>query len=175
MSFKINEAPNMVLSAISNEKLKRGCGTFWSILFCVPTFGATLGCCDNHSNTPYAGCCWPKDVSIQTDGSLTTLIHTLKTQIKINNPSSEKSTDHANEFDRVEWQVKQTLKILDTTIDKNLVDGSYLQALQVVREEIFSRAKAEARFKNTMSETTPLTGHDISIHDYGLPLSSRKS
>ena len=131
--FDLNEAPNLVLSKISREKTARNCGTFWAVLCCLPTFGASIGL-GTPQNDDYA-CCYPHPVSIKSNAGLRTLIDALNS-IRITRatlPEEYKkgiTQSEANQL--IEWQVKQTINVLEKVISEHFIEGSYNTALSEV-------------------------------------------
>jgi hypothetical protein len=165
--FKLNEAPNMVLSAISGEKASRGCGMFWSILCCLPTFGASMACCDDRQNIDYRGCCFPASVSDQSDVTLDVLIDKLN-QLRASQVFISKNSE-VDERKVIEWQVKETMRLLNAAIAQNIIQGSFRTALINVQNRITTKASTEENYGKVLdSEISPLTGHQPYTPNYGL-------
>jgi hypothetical protein len=164
--FKLNEAPNMVLSAISSEKNSRGCGMFWSILCCLPTFGGSIGCCDDGKNLDYKGC-FPQAVSDQSDVTLDVLIDKLNL-LRASKESISKNSS-LDERKVIEWQVKETMRLLNTAITQNIIQGSFRTALINIQTRITTKATTEETYGNVLdTEKSPLTGHQPYTPNYGL-------
>lgn len=113
MPFKLNEAPNIVLSALCRHETNRCCGRFWTVLCFLPTCGMNSGCCYNEYNDCVCFksksdwvCCWPIGVSNKSDAALQALKHTLKTLL-IRVPNSGVKPERK----MIETQVSDTIKV----------------------------------------------------------------
>ncbi len=169
--FNLNEAPDMALAAISSEKVNRGCGTFWSIVCCVPTFGASIDCCgDDARQRPgndYLCCCYPRSVSDDTDVTLSVLIDKLNL-LRTSRESFAKNAD-VDEHKLIEWQVKETIKLLTTATSENVIQGSYRAALINVLNRINTKALKEEQYGKLLdTERSPLINHQPYTPNYGL-------
>jgi len=169
--FNLNEAPDMALAAITSEKVKRGCGTFWSVAFCLPTFGATIDCCGNEEKElpakDYLCCCYPRSLSDDTEMTLSVLIDKLN-QLHVSKESFAKNAD-VDERKVIEWQVKETIKLLTTATSENVIQGSYRTALVNVLNRINTKALKEEQYGKLLdTEKSPLTNHQPYTPNYGL-------
>lgn len=170
----MNEAPNIALAAISSHEVDRGCGMFWSILCCIPSFGSSIGFCqDGNSCRP---CCYPQPVNLESNAGLKALTETLN---KIKNVSREdvnlslevkreiKSPQGKNKL--IEWQVKQTINILQQAMDQDVIKGSYKTVIRDALTTIRTRADQEERFGKILDdEKLMITGTDVYVPKYGL-------
>jgi len=83
MPFKLNEAPDTIISIIYRDKLKRDCCKFWSIFCCIPTLGISICCGSNYNcincdeNENWMGC-YPKQRSTEEYSNIKALKDTIK-------------------------------------------------------------------------------------------------
>ncbi|RDI44766.1 hypothetical protein [Aquicella lusitana] len=161
MTFKLNEAPNLALSKISSHKTTRNCGTFWSIMCCIPSFGGSIGACDERKDAEFKGC-YPRALSPQKKGGLTALIEALN-DLRITDSELKKKANK----ETIVGQVQATLSILKEAATKNYLTEGYKQAVQAAYEELYTRAYQEQALRDRISEKTPLlTGHDYEKPKY---------
>jgi hypothetical protein len=175
--FRINDAPNEVLAAVSADKVSRGCGIFWSIAMCIPTFGTTIGCCSGNQcgaccdkKANWTACCYPNEVSLESDAALNAFLDALQ-KIKADKGMkiqiSENLTFSTHNY--IEWQVKQTLNILEKALKDNKIQGSYKTALERANTTLRTRASQAEEFGVVIdTEKSPLTSTNPYIPSYGL-------
>lgn len=167
--FRLNEAPEMVLSAISNETLKRGCGKFWSALFCIPSFGGSTGCCGSDCKSTdgnWFGCCWPGPVSVESDMTLEGMQGALK-QLLMNRETIQKDPE-TSEKAVIEWQVRETIRLLDKATSDNTIMGSYKAALIDISREVKTRASQQQAYAQLLeTEKSPLMKQPLYVPNYG--------
>lgn len=162
MSFRINEAPEMVLDAINNEKKNRGCGLFWTFACLLPTLGATIWCRDSNEHTK--SCCFPKNVSIKSDCALDSLIFALKTKVKKSYEEIQqgKKLNNNYESEMAIQQANATLALLTNVIKKQTIEGSYLYALQKVHDKINATLNAD-KDNSEVLENIPLVSRSVNF------------
>jgi hypothetical protein len=175
--FRLNEAPKEALAAISAEKASRGCGLFWSIACCLPSFGGSIGCCDKNNcccaprcGEPGGG--WiPDAISDDTPVTLDVLIAKLN-ELRISRDKLQELSSCDTTFDprkQIEWQVKATIKLLERVCTEGKITGSYLGRLQHTLREIKTRASQEENLGLLIdNEKSPLTAAQPYVPSYGL-------
>lgn len=188
--FNLNEAPNIALSAISSEKITRGCGLLWSWACCLPTLTCSVTQPDNliSDNTNYRACCYPKPVSLETNAGLQGLIDTLK---YLKNPQAYSAAEQkgmstaprteqmegvvdqdiadkndVNKHKIIKWQVENTMNILSAALDQNVIRGSYKTAIQNALSKIKTRVEHENAFANAIK---PLPSASLLAPTYETP------
>ena len=146
MPFKINEAPQIALNALTKNTVKRGCGTFWSLACCLFTCGCSVcSPCESKNTTsdyegPLAGdtekdyrsCCYPRAISSIAQNELAKITQDLQKLIKSQKEISSEIIDK---------QVHDTLEVLTTFIKQNSfkardVPDGYVKALCTARSII---------------------------------------
>lgn len=148
MPFEVNEAPDIVLQAIQSARVRRGCGTFWSIVFCLPTLGMSTNCAGTCTKECCCepACCYPESVDEQTSGSLRTLEEILLRDIRIDDIKDYRREHPGSTIEGiVESQVVQTILIVKDKLEKEFTTPSdYKNALQLALRRIEIRAQSEA-------------------------------
>jgi len=117
--FRLNQAPNSILSAMNVHEVKRGCGSFWSIACCVPTCGFTVIGDNTQETGNWLGCCYPTKVNLESDVTLKVLREKLN-QLRISKIDLENKVDF-DENKLIEWQVKETLLIVKKALNDNII------------------------------------------------------
>ena len=149
MAFKLNEAPESVLSALDEHAFKRGCCTVTAILCCLPTLGFSTGgecgdgndgCCNSHGS----GCCYMGCLDESQEGSLTGLKDGLERIIKAANRRVKEGEDSATVSLE---QVQQTINLLK----RITISGSYQKLLNNMVRQLNNRV-------DIYTETTRLLG-----------------
>lgn len=164
--FEFNEAPNQVLAAISTHETKRSCGTFWSSVFCLPTCGISMGACEEH-NPEWMACCYPRPVGIESKMGLYALTDVLN-QIRMSQKELSMISEKESKNKVIEWQVRETIKVLETAQSDNVIQGSYKTMLNAELKKIKTRAHQEEKFMDILNQDKiPLTDHDFHVPEYG--------
>ncbi len=147
MPFEVNEAPDMILKAIHSARVRRGCGTFWSIVCCIPTFGMSTNCCGScNKDCCEPACCYPGELDEQTIGSLRTLEEILLRDIRIDDIKQyRKDNPNSTVEATVESQVIETMRLVKDKLEKEFTTPSdYKNAIQIALRRIEIRARSEA-------------------------------
>jgi len=164
--FQLNEAPKMVLSALKANQFNRDCGTFWSIFCCIPTGGISIGWAQENQNASWL-CCYPTSVNLESDVTLAVFEDKLKQIIISAKQIAKDSCFDERKF--IEWQVKQTLALLNKALHDKVIKGSYYDTLTMVYKKILTQATYEEDFGKLLdTEQTPLTGTQPYTPHYGV-------
>lgn len=180
MGFALNEAPNIALDILQRHKYKRGCGVFWSWIWCPCTLGGSLGWYGNEcdfleseeipDSKHWSACCYPENLDVQSDAALKALKDSLKMLlIKTNNIPKDSIEDLTNKMKHIiEQQVSNTIKVLETSLNQKTIVCSYTNHIERALTQIKTRAIHEERLCGRIDEKIPITGYSINIPHYGL-------
>jgi len=139
MTIQINQAPEIVRRHIDSHRMSRSCGTFFSYACCIPTLGLSI-CCGTSSGNEYSDCCFPRALGYKADITLEELEGNLNKLIE-SNPRNLKNKD---EF--LEWQIDNTINLLDLAIKDGDIVYGYKTALSNSLEEIKAKVKKDKLF-----------------------------
>lgn len=142
---RLNEAPQIILDALTAYKRRYYCATFWSYV-CVPfTCGASA--CDPEGDKGPCSCCYPHPLDSRAQTTLNQLIHKLETQVIIKNSKAFTAIhpELNTEAKIVKWQIEKTLTITNQVLyEEKLHDDYYIGY-----ERPLSNAINEIRSKTT--------------------------
>lgn len=149
--FRVNEAPNTVLSCFDQNQKARDQGYFWSVLCCLPTCGFTIGWHDSKHDLPWQGCCYPAPVSLESDISYDDLIAAIN-KIRIIGQDlivfQKKLPKEQRQV--IAWQVQESIRLVNQAILDGVIAGSYLEALHDAHQALTRKAQIKP------TETTAL-------------------